>query len=586
MRLIRRARPSLLSLLVACVLLTPANAVAEPPLQDDALAEAQALARAKRHVAEGGAVDAALRTDTLQGLSVQGITRLHEAAAHGWTRVAKFLLEKGADPLRLVSSTGSNRRLTPIRLACLGGHTETLTLLKQSAWAEVGVERKIRIDLERDPKALAMVAFDEATWRAVHEEEEGAKVSADLIINVKEGRFFAMASDFDAFQHVGADAAVAMWEPSEWPSARMPRQVVWLESLPNGALKPGKTFLVRTSARGVFGVRVESWDPAKDQLVLNTARVSTRFDRTTPPPVCAPAAVGFITIASARRGPAFMGVSVSRSSKAQFDSLAGTSAERAAWMKRMGLERVTFEEREGVVERIRLELATPAPEPLLQKALGIAPAGVQKELLEDGATLATDRFAGVAYRRGAQGMIETIDLMPASLPGGLEHTPDTAGPDALTYAHGASLFQPPSFLGLRCGVAHIDHLTALLGVAEEKTGEDMHWVKSPWLERSGLKRLSVRLGANDRIARIQIDLAKGLTYEEVKSRMPLTGRAIDRERTAKGFIRVHPSQGVMLQFEGILVTRMLLYPEDGPAFTALQAPCAVDPKAGSAGAEQ
>jgi hypothetical protein len=79
--------------------------------------DADAVAEAKAHLAEGGTVD-----DVID--SGRGYTRLHVAASKGWSSLASFLIATGAN----VNAKAKDGR-TPLHLAAREGHEQVAAIL-------------------------------------------------------------------------------------------------------------------------------------------------------------------------------------------------------------------------------------------------------------------------------------------------------------------------------------------------------------------------------------------------------------------------------------------------------------------------
>ncbi len=343
--------------------------------------EDRALEEVKRHLSAGGDVDAPLEgVKMLLGYPAFGVTRLHQAAERGWIRVARYLLDHGADPKKAAPSKSRFNRLTPIDVALHSGRNEILLLLKRRSAPPAG--KLLSLVLRTPPSAgiLPLVSFDEGRWTALRAGEKRPLTCADLLIEPSDPQFSALTGKTAFVRHAGADAALALLPGKRWPPGfRLPRGTAWKEKFPPGRIGPGDFFLVRTGSGTFYAVRVDALDALSGKAALTYVRLFPPGEKVGDlhPPFLA-----FLEPGRPGRPPTFLGARCGFSREEDLLALFGPPRRKAGgsdlfWEKipflsRLGIEelRARFDEKR-ILRRIQITLASPLPTEALEKALSL-----------------------------------------------------------------------------------------------------------------------------------------------------------------------------------------------------------------------
>jgi ankyrin repeat protein len=239
--------------------------------------EGEALERAKRRLAAGEDANAILDEDvSLLGRAAMEARPLHVAAERGWTALARFLLENGADPRAQARSKGVPALLDATDVALASRRAEVVRLLHAWMLPRVGAVESISCDAAGRREVLLLVSFETGRWSLVTESMEGTWVDADVLIDPSVPKAEALTRRHGVFEHVGEDVALAVDPGGRGPrSLRAPPGIAWGDRLGADALRKGSSFLVRASSGAVFSVEIESLDRAAGRIEFRRVRLAT-----------------------------------------------------------------------------------------------------------------------------------------------------------------------------------------------------------------------------------------------------------------------------------------------------------------------
>ena len=251
----------------------PAPAPSRPPSAVDE-AEQKALAELRLFLAQGGDVNEIVDESTLLREPAMDVTRLHVAAERGWSVVAAFLVEQGANVRALASTKSHYNDVTPIDVARHAGHADLVAVLERSYVSHpvstALASTTLALEFPDPRNAAALVSFDADRIRVLTEDMFGQEVADDLFVEPSDPEVLALTGRFGALKHVGSDVAVASIETSFAALQALPTEpVAWRIQLHPDVIRSGTVFLVRSGLGRVYKVQIEQCD--RSRLALRYA---------------------------------------------------------------------------------------------------------------------------------------------------------------------------------------------------------------------------------------------------------------------------------------------------------------------------